>query len=152
MIGNVSVDQVFATTLNDQGSNTGFWLDNLSPGQTPASTRSGSVLTEGPRAAGTVAIADDSFFAFKPERFQGVVQVWTSGASATYGMARFIAVGTADCDLVGSVSTADVEVTTGALAGTTGTDAKLTISAANTGIIYIENRLGSSKTIDFSVF
>jgi hypothetical protein len=150
---NISANQTFSTIFRDDGGNTGYWHNNQTPGQTGSATRSGaSVIVEGPRAAGSVVMADDTFFAFKPERLQGSVQVFTNGASTVFGLARFTAVGTADCDLYGSVSTANVEVTTGVLDGTTGTDTKFTISAANTGIIYLENRTGSSVTIDFSTF
>jgi hypothetical protein len=149
---NVSDNQTFATVYRDEGGNTGVWNNNRSPGQTPASTRNGSIITEGPRAAGVVVMADDTAFGFRPERLQGVVQIWSSGSSTHYGMARYIVVGSVDCDLVGSVSTADIAVTTGVLAGTTGTDGKLTISAANTGVIYFENRMGGEVTIDFSTF
>lgn len=38
------------------------------------------------------------------------------------------------------------EVTTGALAGTTGTDAKYTVSTHTDGAIYVENRIGTSRT------
>lgn len=43
-------------------------------------------------------------------------------------------------------TTTNVSVTTGILTGTTGTDGNLTISAANNGNYYIENRTGASKT------
>jgi hypothetical protein len=149
---NISDNQTFSTFLREEGGCTGYISNNRTPGQTPSSTRNGSIFTEGPRAVGSVALADDTAFAFKPERTQGVVQIWSPTGSTHYGMARFIAIGTADCDLVGSVSTADIEVTTGVLTGTTGTNAKITISAANTGVIYIENRMGGEVTIDFSTF
>jgi hypothetical protein len=44
---------------------------------------------------------------------------------------------------------ADFNTTTGALAGTTGTDVKVTLSAHTDGKIYLENRSGASR--DFTV-
>jgi hypothetical protein len=41
-------------------------------------------------------------------------------------------------------------VTTGVLAGTTGTDGNLTISAGD-GILYIENRIGAAVSITVSI-
>lgn len=45
----------------------------------------------------------------------------------------------------------NVTFTTGTLAGTTGTDTKLTISVNNDGNIYIENRLGLARAYTYSV-
>ena len=151
VINNEFADQTAVTTYNDQGGNTGIWLNNSAMGFLPASTRGGSIITEGPRAAGTVAMADDTFFAFKPERSSGTLQVWNSAGSSLYAMCHFIGVGTADTDLIAGSTTANVERTTGALAGTTGTDNKFTVSVTNAGVIYFENRLGSTVVIDFSV-
>lgn len=47
------------------------------------------------------------------------------------------------------VGSANIAVTTGALAGTTGTDGKLTISAHTDGKIYVENRLGGTAYIGY---
>jgi hypothetical protein len=109
------------------------------------------VIQEGPRAAGKVTIADDAVFSFKPQRTHGTVQFWSYNASTVFAMCHFIAVGTADTDLIAGSTTSNVERATGALTGTTGTDAKITISAHTNGQLYIENRLGSSIDIDFSV-
>jgi hypothetical protein len=48
--------------------------------------------------------------------------------------------------------TAAVEVTTGALTGTTGTDGKLTISTFTDNKIYIENRTGTARPYTVSIF
>lgn len=151
VINNEFADQTAVTTFRDDGGNTGIWLNNSAMGFLPNTTRGGSIITEGPRAAGTVAMADDSFFAFKPERTSGTVTVWNSAGSSLFAQFHFIGIGTADTDLIAGSTTSNVERATGALAGTTGTDAKFTVSAANTGVIYFENRLGSAVTIDFSV-
>ena len=152
VLRNEFADQTAGTVLYDNGGNTGVWADNLSPGYTPSTNRTGaSVLTEGPRAAGKVTMADDTAFTFIPQRTHGTVRVWTYGASTMFAVCDFIAVGTADTDLISGSTTANVESTTGILAGTTGTDAKFTVSAHTNGQIYFENRLGSSIDIDFSV-
>ena len=151
VINNEFADQTAVTTFRDDGGNTGIWLNNSAMGFLPNTTRGGSIITEGPRAAGTVSMADDSFFAFKPERTSGTVQVWNTAGSSLYAMCHFIGIGTADTDLIAGSTTANVERATGALTGTTGTDAKFTISVTTGGVIYFENRLGSLVTIDFSI-
>ena len=61
----------------------------------------------------------------------------------TFAIISFDAVaGTAYCTLM--IGSADMAVTTGVLAGTTGTDGKLTVSAHTDGKIYIGNRLGTT--------
>ena len=152
VLRNEFADQTAGTVFYDNGGNTGVWADNLSPGYTPSTNRTGaSVLTEGPRAAGKVTMADDTAFTFIPQRTTGTVTVWSYNASTVYASVQFIAVGTAGTALVSGVDTAQIAVTAGALAGTTGTDAKFTISAHTNGQVYFENRTGSSIDIDFSV-
>jgi hypothetical protein len=48
-------------------------------------------------------------------------------------------------------SQANIDVTTGVLTGTTGTVGKLTVSAADDGKIYIENRIGDSLNVQVQV-
>lgn len=48
-------------------------------------------------------------------------------------------------------TTTNVVLTTGILTGTTGVDGNLTISAANNGSFYIENRTGSAKPINITL-
>jgi hypothetical protein len=150
--GNKFMDLTASTTYFDAGSNSGIWRENLSFGFTESATGRTSVITEGPRAAGVVTMADDTAFSFIPLRTHGIVQVFSHNSSTFYGVATYRALSSGhDCDLItGGSTTANVEVTTGALAGTTGTDAKFTISAHTNGRVYFENRLGSSVNIDFS--
>lgn len=153
VLRNEFADQTAGTVLYDNGGNTGVWSDNLSPGYTPSANRVGaSVLTEGPRLAGKVTLADDTVFSFIPARTHGTVQIWSYNASTVFAMCHFIGVGTADTDLIAGSTTSNVERAIGALTGTTGTDGKITISAHTNGRLYIENRLGSSIDIDASVF
>lgn len=151
VINNEFADQTAVTTFRDDGGNTGIWLNNSAMGFLPNTTRGGSIITEGARAAGTVSMADDTFFAFKPERTSGTVQVWNAAGSSLFAMCHFIGIGTADTDLIAGSTTANVERATGALAGTTGSDNKFTISVTTGGAIYFENRLGSTVVIDFSI-
>lgn len=52
--------------------------------------------------------------------------------------------------LVGATSSASMEMTTGALTGTTGTDGRLTLSSDGTNF-YMENRLGAARTWNWRV-
>ena len=51
---------------------------------------------------------------------------------------------------VAAIAAANVTLTSGVLTGTTGTDGNVTISAANDGKLYIENRAGLARVIDVS--
>jgi hypothetical protein len=48
---------------------------------------------------------------------------------------------------IAMVNTTSILFTTGALTGTTFTDANFNISVANTGILYLENRIGASRVM-----
>lgn len=151
VLDNQPADQGAVTVFNDAGGNTGVFARNDSPGYIANSTRTGgSVITEYPYLAGTVAIADDSVFKFKPRRAQGLCTVATIGANTVFGTFRYCVSGTAACALEADTKTANINATTGTLAGTTGTDTKFTVSAHTDGVIYLENRTGSSVTIDAS--
>lgn len=151
VLKNRFLDLTAGTVWQDGGSNTGVWLDNDVVGTTPTATRTGaSIITEGPRATGVTIMADDTAFAFLPERKNGRLRVWSHGAATVYAEVVFRTEISLRTVLDSTAATANVEVTTGVLSGTTGTDAKFTVSAHGTGIFF-ENRLGSSVTIDFSV-
>jgi hypothetical protein len=53
--------------------------------------------------------------------------------------------GGAEVNLISNATTANTEVATGVLAGTTGTDVKVTVSPHTNGNIYIENRSGATR-------
>lgn len=100
-----------------------------------------------------VTLADDAASSFTlPAVAAALVR---SGVKVLHdGGANFMAEAIVDADSGGAAITevvagADFEVTTGALAGTTGTDAKVTLSAHTDGKIYLENRSGASR--DFTV-
>jgi len=92
-------------------------------------------------------IADDGVTSFTPYAKYGIAILYAiSVAVTTYAIINFrIASTSARC--VGMVLGADTEVTTGALTGSTGTDGKTTISAHTDGKIYVENRIGASRTL-----
>lgn len=93
-------------------------------------------------------LADDDFFNFTTVNQQGVLEVYCRNG-ATAGLMVY------DLDTPATAllyNTADVAVTTGALAGTTGTNGFLTLSASATNDrLYIENRLGSSVDVVFTL-
>ena len=56
--------------------------------------------------------------------------------------------GGAVCTIISFVNTTNITATTGTLAGTTGSDGNFTISTHTDGMVYIENRSGSTRRID----
>lgn len=152
-VDNTSADQVNVTMLREAGANTGFiFARNHAVGFIANTTRLGTAaIQEYPTLSGTALLLDDGFLAFKPRQAHGRCVVRSIGASTVFAEFRFWAGGTPITTLVAGTATANIEAVTGALAGTTGTDAKFTVSAHSDGLIYFENRLGSSVTIDASV-
>lgn len=96
-------------------------------------------------------LADDTAGSFlMPGNLPSAVLVITSsGAGTESAMIWARANGSPATQDVGSARGSAVNITTGVLAGTTGTDGKVTVSAASDGKIYIENRLGGSRTFSF---
>jgi len=87
------------------------------------------------------AILDDAARSFTPSETAGMMLL---GISAAYFALVTYNTATPACViLTGGAST---EVTTGALAGTTGSDEKFTISCHTDGKIYLENRTGATRT------
>lgn len=97
----------------------------------------------------TSTIADDAVLTITLNKsvFTGVGIV-TVG-TGNYGMYLVRAAATPAVTAMTTVS-ANLNATTGALTGTTGVDGKVTVSA-DVGMIYIENRLGSSQAIHFTL-
>ena len=88
------------------------------------------------------SLSDDSVYSFTPSNAQGFI-LWRKAAGADGGaLVAYDAVSTPYTVLI--AGTPIMAVRTGALTGTTGTDGKITISAASDGKIYIENRYGST--------
>ncbi len=97
----------------------------------------------------TVSITDDSVTSFTPGNAIGAILITprASTYSDCWGMAVYRA--SATVFTVKALGSAIFDVTTGALAGTTGTDGHITVSAHTDGKIYIENRRGSSISIHY---
>lgn len=100
----------------------------------------------------SIVMADDSFYAFTmPNAHQNnaAIIAVTSGIAASSGVV-FVDPDTPSSAVI--AAGAAIAVATGALNGTTGTDAKLTISAhATDKKVYIENRLGGTIQLGFSI-
>lgn len=87
-----------------------------------------------------IEIADDTAYVFSPPVSYYFVEISTSANGNAGAMVHN------DAALVSIYAGSAVNVTTGALTGTDGTDAKLNVSAAGNNL-YIENRLGASAFI-----
>jgi hypothetical protein len=114
---------------------------------TKAAVFSGA-LTAKSHNTGSATVNDDTAISFTPPAATGILLV--EDGSSQYFMAFFRVDSspamTAMITLPGSIVT-----TTGVLTGTTGTDAKINVSAANDGKIYIENRIGGARAITYTV-
>jgi hypothetical protein len=95
-------------------------------------------------------IADDTAYSFTPQFSRGWIRV-SNGAGQNARMVELAydtdAPNTGIAGYQGSV----MEIGTGVYTGTTGTDTKITVSAANDGNIYIENRSGANQTMYWSI-
>jgi len=92
-----------------------------------------------------VVLADDTATSFTPESNTGLLYMDNQG-SPRYGLLRYSATGSPSTTDISSTAGA-VVLTTGALTGTTGTDARITIASHTDGKIYVENRIGSQQRI-----
>jgi len=128
---------------------------------TKVTVRSDGYLTlNGNDIGGTqVTIADDAVASITPPRTGGFMMI-TSDGTTDYpnvnrtGMIYYDVGASLDLqklDVFGSYAygSSDLNVTTGNLTGTTGTDGNVTVSAASSGVIKVENRTGGNRT--FSV-
>lgn len=94
------------------------------------------------RSMTPVSVADDTAISVPSFRPQGFVLLSTDATNVN-GIFWYRVDGTPNLQQV--FSGADLNNTTGSLNGTTGTDTKMTISAASDGKIYVENRLGAAR-------
>ena len=102
-----------------------------------------------------VTIADDGVFSVGPVKSIGVIMVYCRSAHITNRrfIQAIVAYDTVTPYTVFVSGLADrVEVTTGPLYGTTGTDNKFTVSAHTDGKIYFENRINASSNVGFIIF
>jgi len=89
-------------------------------------------------------IADDAAISFFPYQEQGLMSLVVDGAPTNSGL-FYYRVAAAGANVTLYSATSNLNATTGVLAGTTGTDAKVTVSAHTNGAIYVENRSGGLK-------
>lgn len=102
----------------------------------------------------TATLADDAAVSFTPPFVGGTIIV---GPNFNNDFPQIGYGGIAAFDTGSSVGIAkwaggaNFNVTTGALSGTTGTDAKVTLSAHTDGKLYLENRFGSALPIRYTI-
>lgn len=94
-------------------------------------------------------IADDTAVSFTPSGAITGMLLLTSTSAGINAICPFRTTSSVFCS--GLALGASVNVTTGALIGTTGTDGKVTISAHTDGKVYIENRSGSTTYISILI-
>lgn len=104
-------------------------------------------------AGGNVTISDDSASSITPDNTIGSILVTARATSysSVNALVIYRTLATA-FTVIMAQSGSTVEVTTGALTGTDGTDTKFTISAHTDGKIYFENRTGTSVSITWTLF
>ena len=99
--------------------------------------------------SGRRTIADDGFIQVTtPEagNASGMIEVWVGNTQQSFGKAYYRVSAAAINEAYSGTS---LDFTTGVLNGTTGTDGNITVSIHTDGDIYIENRLGSSKEVNW---
>jgi hypothetical protein len=96
------------------------------------------------RSMTPVSVSDDTAISLPSFREQGFVLLSTD-ATTTNGIFWYRVDSVPNLQQV--YAGADLNNTTGPLTGTTGTNGKTTISAANDGKIYVENRMGATRVI-----
>lgn len=120
-------------------------------GTTATITSDGAIGAVKSIETGSGAIADDAATSYAVDAtasgFVFICTRGTPGSGSPNGLYHFRPSG---ITAVNVHTTTGITMTTGALAGTTGSDGDFTISAHTDGNIYLENRTGSSKTV--SVF
>jgi len=93
------------------------------------------------------SVNDDSFFTITPPKDSGMIGVFTELTDNAFGKLFFEVVTPFGTE---AYSGSLFDVSTGPLTGTTGLDGRLTVSPANDGDIYIENRLGATVNVVWS--
>lgn len=155
---NIRVVDCVIDTMETCGIDTRYWQRDMTKilrckiSNVPSNFEinfNGSVFLDGRHI---VVVGDDQAVNLVfPRPFQGqnpqgmfMVGGWSNVAASPRGLYWAHCAATANCLKVAEYSGAtDVDVTTGALSGTTGSDGKVTISAHTDGKLYIENRRGA---------
>ena len=132
---------IYFSTIGSLWEENNVWIGTGPPKYATVTTANAAILT----------IANDAAASFTPPNVPvGVITVMSDNATNFSGIVMFRAVaGGAETVSIGAG--ADLEVATGTLAGTTGTDVKVTVSAHTDGKIYIENRSGGSLDISYRI-
>jgi len=140
----LSGSKITTNTIDETTSATGVTIDGVL-------VKDGDVIpgTDGGIGySGTSgSMGDDSAYSFAASN--GFLLFRSVSNNGLHGLIEFRSGGTDWTNIV--AATANVEVTTGALAGTTGTDAKFTVSTHTDGKIYFENRIGAARTIVYLI-
>ena len=92
-------------------------------------------------------VADDNFVTKTPNGSRCIFIIFSVKAGTAYESAILICKNGAgpDITILSKATGCNIEVTTGPLDGTTGTNGKWTVSTHTDELIYIENRLGSDQ-------
>lgn len=106
----------------------------------------GSVWRNAPGQSITINLADDAATSFTPPSQTGLLLLEDFQAG---GVFFFRCDGTTGATIIAADSR--YAVANGVLAGTTGADGKITIAGHSDGKIYIENRIGGSRPITYTV-
>jgi hypothetical protein len=142
IVNNLTLDQTFATLLQDNGGCTGIWTDNRAMGFLPFyDPDATSTITIDGRLPGHWDLTDDNVLIVKPVHPKGIAQ-FSSVTGTSFNADFYYDTVTPIIDL-GGFTTVNVESSNAALTGTTGTDGKVTISVVGADdTIRIENRTG----------
>lgn len=90
-----------------------------------------------------LTLADDTATSFVPPSIKGSIKIYAQDAATTTGSAAYESSAVPEC--ISLTAGGDFEVATGVLSGTTGTNDKVTVSAASDGKIYVENRFTAAN-------
>lgn len=98
-------------------------------------------------------LTDDSVYSFTPKNAIGLLMIGARASNHGNASGLFIyrTSSTLFCSIIAQKASS-IEVTTGVLTGTTGTDNRLTVSTHTDGKIYIENRMGLTVSLNVILF
>lgn len=122
----------------------------LATSNTP--TFAGLIMGESNRIiGGTKELADNAAYSFTPTVDHGAMMIWCKSQSLSRHL--ILSFDISSDAIFAWVNPADTAVVTGVLTGTTGADGSLTVSVHSVdGKIYIENRIGATRIIDWVMF
>ena len=101
-----------------------------------------------------VTLTDNTVHSFKlgpQNETRGLIAIAATGGDTSGLVWVNVSSGGAASKLLASDGTGVLNVATGALTGTTGTDSKFTISAHTDGKVYIENRVGFATKFSYTI-